>query len=242
MTPPTPARSPRTASAAAGQPPPDPALLREHLAALLQTGTFRAVAAAAQLGEMTVWEIAHATRPAIRPHTAAALLAVQPADVHPPRTDAGGGMWRLRSLMAMGHSAARITAALGVPGHVIAPLIRGDRATIAVALHQDITRLFDAWWDKQPPRRSPQEKAAACRALRRAAGRGWPCPAALDEDDLDQPGYQPSAGWRPATGTKVAADDPLGTTAARSRTCPSSTLTAASRHPRPDAASRAAPA
>jgi hypothetical protein len=241
MTPPTPARSPRTASAAGGQPPADPAVLRRHLAALLQTGTFRAVAAAAQLGEMTVWEIARATRPAIRRHTANSLLAVRPADVHPPRTDAGGAMWRLRSLMAMGHSAGRITAALGVPGHVIAPLIRGDRATIAVALHQDITRLFDAWWDKQPPRRTPQEKASASRALRRAAAHGWPCPAALDEDDLDQPGYQPSAAWRPGTGTGVAGDNPLAKTAGPTRPRPG---TAAGTHPHlePHVANRAAPA
>jgi hypothetical protein len=38
----------------------------------------------------------------------------------------------------------------------------------------------------------------------------WPCPAALDEDELDQPGYQPTARWRHAHGTGIAADDPLG--------------------------------
>jgi hypothetical protein len=101
-------------------------------------------------------------------------------------------------------------AVLGSASHIIAPLIRGDRATITTPLRDDITRLFDTWWDKQPPRRTPQEKTAACKALQRAAMHSWPCPAALDEDELDQPGYQPTARWRYAHGTGIAADDPLG--------------------------------
>src|SRR5439155_22183652 len=104
----------------------------------------------------------------------------------------------------------RITTALGSASHIIAPLIRGDRATITMPLRDDITRLFGAWWDKQPPRRTPEEKTAACKALQRAAVRNWPCPAALEEDELDQPGYQPTARWRYAHGTSIAADDPLG--------------------------------
>jgi hypothetical protein len=159
---------------------------------------------------MTVWEIAHATRPAITTRTAQALLAVQPASITPPRAAANGPMWRLRSLIAMGHPTGRITAALAAPAHVIEPLIRGDRATITTTLAGDIGRLFEAWWDKQPPQRTPAEKAAASKARHRAARHGWPCPAALDDDDLDQPGYQPSAQWRHACGTGIAAADPLG--------------------------------
>jgi hypothetical protein len=48
--------------------------------------------------------------------------------------------------------------------------------------------------------------------LQRAAVHNWPCPAALDEDELDLPGYQPTARWRYAAGTGIAADDPLGKT------------------------------
>jgi hypothetical protein len=126
------------------------------------------------------------------------------------RLEATGTMWRLRSLIAMGHTTGRITAALAAPGHVIEPLIRGDRATITTALAGDIGRLFEAWWDKQPPQRTPAEKAAASKARHRAARHGWPCPAALDEDELDQPGYQPAARWRHARGTGIAGHDPLG--------------------------------
>jgi hypothetical protein len=159
---------------------------------------------------MTVWEIAHGTRPVIKADTARALLAVQPADISPPRGDATGAMWRLRSLVAMGHTTRRITIALGSASHIIEPLIRGDRATVALPLREDITRLFDAWWDKRPPRRTPRQKSAACRALQRAAVHNWPCPAALDEDELDTPGYQPTGRWRHAAGTGIAAEDPLG--------------------------------
>jgi hypothetical protein len=188
----------------------DPAPVRDHVHRLLQAATFQAIGDAAGVGQMTVWEIAHDIRPAITTRTARALLAIQPADITPPRAAANGPMWRLRSLIAMGHATGRITAALAAPAHVIEPLIRGDRATITTTLAGDIGRLFEAWWDKQPPQHTPAEKAAASKARHRAARNNWPCPAALDEDDLDQPGYRPSARWRHALGSGIAAADPLG--------------------------------
>jgi hypothetical protein len=188
----------------------DPAPVRDHVQRLLQTGTFQAVAEAAQVGQMTVWEIAHGTRPVLRTETAQALLAVQPADLRPQRVDANGPMWRLRSLIAMGHTTGRITTALGTSHNTVQALVRGERATVTVALCHDITRLFDAWWDKQPPRRTRGEKTAACKALQRAAVHNWPCPTALDEDELDLPGYKPTARWRYARGTGIATNNPLG--------------------------------
>src|SRR5437899_3170289 len=91
----------------------DPAQVRDHVAKLLQASTFQAVGQAAHVGQMTIWEIAHGARPTIRQDTARALLAVQPADLQPQRVDANGPMWRLRSLVAMGHTTGRITRALG---------------------------------------------------------------------------------------------------------------------------------
>jgi hypothetical protein len=49
-----------------------------------------------------------------------------------------------------------------------------------------------------------------CKALQRAAVRNWPCPAALDEDQLDRPGYTPTERWSYAHGTGIADNDPLG--------------------------------
>ena len=188
----------------------DPAQVRAHIQRLLENGTFQAIGKAANVGQMTVWEIAHGARPVIKADTARALLAVKPADIQPQRTDANSSMWRLRSLVAMGHTTGRIARALGTSSDMIEPLIRGERATITTSLRADINRLFDAWWDKRPPRQTPAEKTAACRALQRAAVNNWPCPAAMDEDELDLPGYKPSARWRYAQGTGIASDDPLG--------------------------------
>jgi hypothetical protein len=202
----------RQIAAGAWQPWADPAPVRDHVQDLLRAATFQAVGDAAGVAPMTVWEIARGTRPVIKTGTAQALLAVQPADIRPPRVDANGPMWRLRSLIAMGHTTGRITAALGTSPHTVQALVRGERATVTAGLAGDITRLFDAWWDKQPSRQTRGEKAAACKARQRAAGHHWPCPAALDDDELDQPGYQPAAGWRYARGTGTAEGDPLGKT------------------------------
>jgi hypothetical protein len=192
------------------QPWADPTQVHEHVQWLVQAATFQAVAQAARVGQMTVWEVANGTRLAIKTETAEALLAITPSDVRPRRADANGSMWRLRSLVAMGHTASRHAAALGVSRAIIERLIKGDRVTVTTDLRDDINRLFDAWWDKLPPRRTPGEKTAACKALQRAAVNNWPCPAALDEDELDLPGYKPAARWRYALGTGIADDDPLG--------------------------------
>lgn len=200
----------RQIAAGTRQPWANPAPVRDHVARLLQAGTFQAVGQAARVGPMTVWEIAHDTRPAIKQQTARALLAVQPGDLRPQRVNANGCMWRLRSLVAMGHTTGRIARALAAPAHVVEPLIRGQRATVTTALRDDIHRLFDAWWDKQPPRHTPPQKAAARKALQRAAVHNWPCPAALDEDELNLPSYQPTARWRYAHGTGITTEDPLG--------------------------------
>ena len=76
-------------------------------------------------------------------------------------------------------------------------------------MRQAVLALFEAWWDKTPPQRTRQEKLAAGNALKRAALNDWPRPAGLDEDELDQPGYQPPYGWRHARGTGVADNYPL---------------------------------
>jgi hypothetical protein len=200
----------RHIAAGTWQPWADPAPVRDHVQDLLQAATFQAIGDAAGVGPMTVWEIARGTRPVIKTGTAQALLAVQPADIRAPRVGANGSVWRLRSLIAMGHTTGRITAALGVSPNTVQALVRGERGTVTAGLAGDITRLFDAWWDKRPPRQTCGEKAAACKARQRAAVHNWPCPAALDDDELDLPGYKPTAGWRYARGTGTAEDDPLG--------------------------------
>jgi hypothetical protein len=182
---------------------------REHVLRLRAAGgTYEAIARAAGTGAMTVHGIANARRPRVQAGVARRLLAVTEADIRSTPTPPGGVMWRLRSLIAMGHSCTRMAAATGLPPTALRRIVRAEAVTVSPRLQQAVIALFDAWWDKTPPQRNRQEKLAARAALRRAARNNWPCPAALDEDQLDQPGYRPAQGWLPATGTGTAPDFP----------------------------------
>ena len=105
-------------------------------------------------------------------------------------------------LHVMGHGSARIARALGVREDTIRRLVR----VVTPPLRDAVADLYDAWWDKRAPERTRAERAAAARARRRAAAGNWCAGAALNDDQLDIPGYRPRAGYRPATGTGVAAD------------------------------------
>jgi hypothetical protein len=131
-----------------------------------------------------------------------ASLAIVPRD----RLDAGGTRLRLRALHVMGHGSARIARALGASEDTIQRLVRGDARTISPSLRDAVIGLYDAWWDKRAPERTRAERAAAARARRRAAAGNWCAAAALNDHQLDTPGYRPRAGYRPATGTGVAPD------------------------------------
>jgi hypothetical protein len=56
------------------------------------------------------------------------------------------------------------------------------------------------------PARTRRERAAATAARKRAIAGNWCAAAALDDDQLDIPGYRPRYGWKPATGTGPAPD------------------------------------
>ena len=120
--------------------------------------------------------------------------------------DSGGTRLRLRALHVMGHSSARIARAVGVDPQTIRDLVRGDTTTVSPQLRDAITAVYDAWWDKRAPVRTPAERRAATAARKRAIRGNWCAAAALDDDLLDTPGYQPAWGWKPATGTGTAPD------------------------------------
>jgi hypothetical protein len=122
------------------------------------------------------------------------------------RLDAGGSRLRLRALHVMGHGSARISRALGVREETIQRLVRGDARTISPPLRDAIADLYDTWWDKRAPECTRAERAAAARARRRTSAGNWCAGAALDDDQLDVPGYRPRTGYRPATGTGIASD------------------------------------
>jgi hypothetical protein len=179
---------------------------RDHVRQLRdQGGTFRAIAEAAGLGTMTVHDLAADGRPAA-PVTVAAVLRVRPIAMPRIRLDAGGTRLRLRALHVMGHGSARLAQAVGVSEWTIRHLVNGTATTVSTRLRDRVITVYDQWWDKRAPERTPAERAAATLARRRAIRGNWCAAAALDDDILDTPGYKPRYGWRPATGTGTATD------------------------------------
>jgi hypothetical protein len=122
------------------------------------------------------------------------------------RLDAGGTRLRLRALHVMGHGSARIARALGAREKTVRRLVRGDIPTVSPALRDDVTDLYDAWWDKRAPERTRAQRAAATAARRQAIAGNWCAGAGLDDDQLDTPGYKPASKWKPAAGTGTAPD------------------------------------
>jgi len=186
--------------------PPSPAAARDHVAALREHGgTYRAIAHAAGIAPMTVHGITTGRR---RPSTgtAAALLAVTSGTLPRARVDAGGTRLRLRALQVMGHGSARIARAAGASDKTIRALVSGRARTVSPRLRDAITAVYDTWWDKRAPERTRGERAAASAVRRRAIAGNWCAGAALDDDQLDTPGYRPAHGWKPARGTGTAPD------------------------------------
>jgi hypothetical protein len=180
--------------------------VRDYLTRLRQQGgTYRSIAAAAWLSPDTVYALASGHRRA-QPGTAAAVLTVISPALPNARLDATGTRLRLRALHVMGHSSARIARAAGVHPVTIRNLVRGEARTVSAQLRDAIAGLYDAWWDKRAPGRTRFERAAATTARKRAIAGDWCAGAALDDDWLDIPGYQPEYGWKPATGTGTAPD------------------------------------
>src|SRR4029077_8576320 len=104
----------------------------------------------------------------------------------------------------MGHGSRRIARALGIRKTTIQELVNGQARTVSPHLRDAVIDLYDAWWDKRAPERTRAERGAATLPRRRAIPGNWCAPAALDDDQLDPPGYRPQYGWKPAIGTGVA--------------------------------------
>ena len=139
------------------------------------------------------------------------MLAVTGDALARARVDAGGTRLRLRALHVMGHgSRADRPRRRGQPGDRPRASSAATPAPSARGCATPVTAVYDAWWDKRAPERTPAASAAAATAARRRAIAGnWCAGAALDDDQLDIPGYQPAHGWRPAQGTGTATDLPL---------------------------------
>src|SRR5579863_2525839 len=120
-----------------------------------------------------------------------AVVAMTRSTMSRARVDAGGTRLRLRALHVMGHGSARIARAAGAHPQTIRQLVRGDAATVSPRLRTAIITVYDTWWDKRAPARTPSERGAATVARKRAIAGNWCAAAALDDDLLDHPGYRP---------------------------------------------------
>jgi len=193
----------------AGQNPASPGqrhAARDHVTRLRQHGgTYRSIAAVAALSPATVRALATGHRRA-QPATATAVLTVTSRTLPRSRQDATGTRLRLRALHVMGHGSARIARAVGAHPKTIRKLVRGDARTVTPQLRDAIAGLYDAWWDKRAPERTRSERGAATAARKKAIAGNWCAAAALDDDQLDVPGYRPRARYRPARGTGTAPD------------------------------------
>ena len=193
--------------------------VREHVRRLRRAGaSYRAVARAAGVSPMTVCRLGRgdpARGRATRIHASHArrLLAVTPGALQQAsaRRDATGARRRLRALTAMGHPAVSLARRLHVPPSAVRAVIGGQAATVTVAMHVAVCELYDQIWDLRPFERTPAERRAAAAARTRAARHGWPPPMGLDDDRIDDPGYQPRTRWHPATGTGASRDNRFST-------------------------------
>jgi len=142
--------------------------------------------------------------------TTAPVPACERDAITPVPASVPGARLRLRALVAIGHGPRRIAAALEATSvHAVQRILTG--ATTVLSDHQltQIRDLYEAWWDLAPPERTRSERVTATAARTRARNAGWCTGMGLDDDWLDEPGYQPHCAWRRATGTGVATGNPL---------------------------------
>lgn len=180
----------------------DAAPVREHIQMLQRFGLGRRrIAQLADVSERTLGNLlygSHGTGPnqKIRPEIAAKILAVRPRldDVHDRiLIDGTGTRRRLRALIAAGWTASHLADRLGIHRGQASRILLRDGQPVMARTARAVIALYDELWDADPY--AVGVPAWAChRAGRLAAQRGWPPPAAWDDDSIDDPAAQPDPG------------------------------------------------
>jgi hypothetical protein len=111
----------------------------------------------------------------------------------PRRVAASGIPLRIQALVTLGHSFARIGAALDMTDKAAWSMAHKPKAYACATTVAKIDALYDAWSMQLPPETTMPERKAAKYARTVAAKHGWLPPLALDDDRLDDPTYQPTA-------------------------------------------------
>ncbi len=188
---------------------------RAHVRALARAGIgWKRAAELAGLPEGTMRKLlqggsgARSPSRRIRPETAAAILAVQPAAGNlgaAALVDAAGTQRRLQALVVIGWSQAKLAERLGMSAANFGAVMRCGHVTAATA--RAVAGLYDQLWNRPPPEGGQREKIAASRARNFARQHGWAPPLAWDDDQIDVPEGKPADGWqRPASTRRRAAE------------------------------------
>lgn len=171
----------------AGRPATIPAEpVTQHIALLHASDmTTGQIAAAARVDVSTVRDHARGAFPRIRRATAEKILAVQPhhqATVgHVP---ALASMRRCRALYAAGHAPATIAAAHpNLQLRSVEYIVHGARRLVSVANHTGIAEAY---------KRLATVPGTSDRVRARAAIEGWAGPDYWDDDDFDNPHFEPA--------------------------------------------------
>lgn len=157
-----------------------------HLQKLLAANmSISAIARAADVSRDTVREHARSLHPFIRRGHAARILAVRPehADLN-CRVPSLGSRRRIQALYAAGHGAYIIAKHTDdLTPRAIDYILRGSRATVTIATRNAITNAYRAL--------SGQD-ASNPRTKSRAQREGWPGPDYWDEDEFENPDFEPA--------------------------------------------------
>jgi|GEM_PF-1999630 len=184
--------------------------VREHVAQLAAARIgLKTLAARSGVAHGALWKLIYGVPSSGRPPsrrvrraTAEAILAVR-VDALASAADgayvpAAGAARRLRALVHLGWSVAKLAERSGVNRQALDPLLNeiGEARQTTAAHARAIARLYSEIWSTDPPETTHRDKIAAARSRARAAEAGWSPAAAWDDDTIDDPAALPAPGWR----------------------------------------------
>lgn len=143
------------------------------------------------------------TKAPVRHSTAARIFAIPvPATTDGPNRNGShvpglGTLRRLQALTAEGWPAKELEKRLGTGAGYISYLLRGDgTGVVRLFTAAAIRVLFTQLEDQRPEDHGVPAKVANI-ARKRAASKAWPGAAYWDQDDFDNPDFQPATGSTP---------------------------------------------
>lgn len=172
--------------------------VRQHARELMAAGMgLKRIVATGAISQGGIWKLLYGKRrpdgtrvPSRRvtKDVAARVLALQLDLADGARVPAHGSVLRVRALVALGWSQSKLAARLGIDRgnfHLTGTMYTTARTATAVrTLYAELSMT-------RPPETNQRERIAASRSRNYAANLGWLPPLALDDDRLDDPGYEP---------------------------------------------------